>query len=159
MALMPESWQNMPTVMARMTGLRYWREKSLSAEPDSLQMHRGDDFIELLFGLGNAGEAQDFEGFVEIGLRDQPARAAGNDEQHDQEKQRRYAGDAEHPAPVGRAEVHAADHGVRYVGEQNADDDVDLEGSHQAAAPLRAARSPRCTWGRGRRSRRCRGRR
>ncbi len=35
-----------------------------------------------------------------------------------------------------RAEVHAADDGVRYIGEQDADDDVDLKESDEAAAPF-----------------------
>src|ERR1700751_2298440 len=103
--------------------------------PGALQMHGGDDLIELLLGFGDPGEAKNLERLLQIGLRDQPARAARNDEEHGQKEHSRNSGDAEHPAPFVRPEVHAADDRVRDVGEKNADNDIDLKGSHQPAAP------------------------
>ncbi len=99
-------------------------------------MDGGDDLIELFLGFGDAGEAKDFERLLQIGLRDQPARTARNDEQHDEKEHGGDAGDTEHPAPVIHAEVPAADEGVGDVGEQDADDDIHLEEADQAAAPV-----------------------
>src|ERR1700733_671369 len=102
----------------------------------AFQMHGGDDFVQLLLSLRHAGEFQDGERFVQAGLRDQPARAARDDKEGDEKKHRRDGGDAEHPSPLQGAKMPAADDGIRHIGEQDADDDVDLEESDQAAAPV-----------------------
>src|SRR3984885_7254466 len=103
----------------------------------ALQVYRGDDFIQLFLRLRHASQLQDGECFMQAGLRDQPARAARNDEEGDQEEQRRDGGDAEHPAPLQRAKMAGADDGIRYIGEQDADNDIDLEESDESAAPGR----------------------
>ena len=76
MALMPESWLNMPTVKAMMMGLRYWREKSGSGSAERSRWTEATISSSSSWGLVHAGEAKDFERLLQVGLRDQPARAA-----------------------------------------------------------------------------------
>ena len=56
---------------------------------------------------------------------------------HDEKQHRRNRRDAKLPAPLRRAKVSERDEVVGQIGEQDADDDVDLKHSNQPAAPFR----------------------
>ena len=99
-------------------------------------MHGGDDLLQLGFGVGGAHEAKNVEGLVGLVGGDQPARAAWDAIEHDEEEDGGEDGDAELPPPLGRAKVPGGDDEVRQIRKQDADDDVDLEGADHAAAPL-----------------------
>src|SRR6266478_1580160 len=67
-------------------------------------------------------------------LRNQPARALRDAKQHYQKQHSRQGGDSELPAPFHCAETLARDYEIRQIGEQDANDDVDLKHADQAAA-------------------------
>ena len=95
-----------------------------------------DDLLELGFGVGGAHQVEHVERFFGSVGGDEPARRAGDAEQHVEEQERRKDGDAELPPPLEIAEVASGDEEVGKVGDQDADDDVDLEEADHAAAPL-----------------------
>src|SRR2546430_15699888 len=66
-------------------------------------------------------------GFVRSSLLDQPARAFGNSEKHQEEERRGYAGNAKFPAPFRVAKAHGSDQVVRKVGKENSEHDVELK--------------------------------
>src|SRR5438093_4547179 len=75
--------------------------------------------------------------FLNAILRDQPARAGWDAEEHRQKEKGWKRRDAELPAPFGRAKSHPRDAIVGKISQQNADDDIDLKEAHQPAADLR----------------------
>jgi hypothetical protein len=94
------------------------------------------DVGNFLLGVRVAHELEDFEGLFDAEFGDGPAGAAGDAEEEDEEEQSGDGGDAELDAPLGGSEVEQADDEVRGVGEEDADDDIDLEGADHASAPL-----------------------
>ena len=94
------------------------------------------DIGELGIGIGFANLGQDGAGFREARFLREPARAARDREEHQQEQQGGDAGDAEHPAPFRGAELLATDKVVREIGDENSGDDVELKKADQAAAQM-----------------------
>jgi hypothetical protein len=68
-------------------------------------------------------------------LRHQPARAPGNAEQHDQEKDGRSGSDTKLPAPFVHAKTGQPDQIVAEICNQDSDDDVDLKAADQQSSP------------------------
>src|SRR6267154_1406365 len=118
MALMPESWLNMPMVMARKIGNRY------------LRLKRGSSFCKLSRWMELTISCSAVSG-SSAPIFCRTWRAA---EEHDQKQDGRQRGDAKLPAPLGRTESLAGDNEIREVSQQDADDDVDLKHADQATA-------------------------
>ena len=101
-----------------------------------LLLERGTNVFKLGLGVFFAHELEDGECFVNPVAGGGPARAAGNAEQESEEDDGGDSGDADLPAPLGCAEMHGADDVVGGVGDHDAEDDVELKGADETAAPL-----------------------
>ncbi len=134
---MPVSWQKAPTVMATMIGQAMLPGPEPGAGGGLLLLDGvARCAMSSICGSLHAGELQNVQGLGFAVHHDQPARAARDEEEHEQEEQGGDAGDAELPAPLGQAELEAAEEEIGGVGEQDADDDVGLEDADEASAPL-----------------------
>ena len=137
MALMPESWLNMPMETARKIGSRYLRENNGSSPCPCSASIGADDLLQAPAVVLLAGQPQHFSRFLHAALLRQPARAARNGEQHQQEKRRREAPRRPVSSAIRGAQVASADEIIRKIRQQNAEDDVELEEAHQPPAPFR----------------------
>src|SRR5690348_7236311 len=99
-----------------------------------LEVNGFDDLLQVLFVVLIAQGAQDGTRLLDPALLNQPARAARNAKQQEEENDGGNGGDAEHPAPAGRSELRQADQVVRKIRQQNAEDHAELEEANQAAA-------------------------
>src|ERR1035438_10096754 len=72
-------------------------------------------------------------------LSNQPARAARNAEQHDQEQDGGSGGDTKLPAPLVHAKAGQPDQVIAEVSNQDSDHDVDLERADQQSSPARGS--------------------
>src|ERR1022692_3767447 len=72
-------------------------------------------------------------------LSNQPARAARNAEQHDQEQDGGSGGDTKLPAPLVHAKAGQPDQVVAEIGNQDSDHDVDLERADEQSSPARGS--------------------
>ena len=88
--------------------------------------HAGIDFPEHLDAL-----------FGPVRIDDEPARALRQREAHECVDDGRNRFDAEHPAPADSDVAEIADDVVRQIGDEDAEDDVELEKSAELAAVLR----------------------
>src|SRR6516162_4949564 len=94
------------------------------------------DFTEFAFGIFSTHLLKNLAGFVDAVLRDQPTRTGRDSKEQNKEEGRGDGGDSQLPAPLARAQIQATDDVVGEIGEQNADNNVDLEHSDEAAAHL-----------------------
>ena len=102
----------------------------------TFEVQRIYDLFQFGLRVGCAGQLEDIESFGVTAFRDQPARTVGDAEEHGKEEDSGQSGDAEFPAPFLLTKVHRADEIVRQIGQQDADDDVDLEGADEASTEL-----------------------
>ena len=98
--------------------------------------HGGNHGVHLGLGVWRSHAGKDELSFVDAILGDEPAGALGNAEQEKHEEERGDDGDTELHAPLDGAKSKVSDDGVGEVGEQDANDDVDLEHADEATAPL-----------------------
>ena len=123
-------------VTARKIGKRYFQEKSLSLSA-LFGVDRADDFLQLLFVVLLADLFQHGARFIDALLFREPARAARNSEEQHEEQQSGQRGDGKLPAPFVGAKIEEADDVVRKIGEQDAEDDVELKQTDEPAAIFR----------------------
>src|SRR5208283_4376052 len=81
-----------------------------------------NDVLQFLFVILLANQTKDLAGLFHVTLLDEPARAARNEEQHEEKSQCRNGRDTQLPAPLLRAESEQADHVVGEVGQQDSKD-------------------------------------
>ena len=112
-------------VMVILATVTFVASRNLQLVPRGIQ-----NFLEVVLVVFVARGPQYGPGFVHSSFLDQPARAAWNGKQHHEEQGRGEGGDAEFPAPFGCSDVLQADDVIRKVGDQNAEDYVELKESH-----------------------------
>src|SRR4029077_15892206 len=97
-------------------------------------MNGVDDLAQFAFGIFRAHRLENDTRLVHTFLSDQPAWARRNAEKQNEKEKRRNCRDTKLPAPFSGAQTQPADAVVGEIGEQNADDNIYLEGADQAAA-------------------------
>src|ERR1700687_2279434 len=105
MALMPESWLNIPMVIARKIGKRYFQLKSGSAFSKLSRWMEVTISCSSFSGSSAPHFLQHFPRFRDPLLRHQPARALRDAEQHHEKQHGRECGYAELPAPLRPAKT------------------------------------------------------
>ena len=100
-------------------------------------MNRVDDFFELRLRVFRAHQLKYRVCLLNAILRDQPARAGRNAEEHHQKEDGRQHRHPELPAPFCRSKPHPRDAIVGKISQQNADDHIDLKEANQSASQLR----------------------
>src|SRR5882757_1377337 len=95
-----------------------------------------DNFLEFLFEVCLARHPQDIPSLGNSLFLDQPAGAAGDAKKQEQEEYRGGSGDSQFPAPLGGAQTHRSQNIIRKIGEQNAEDNVELKQADEPAPPF-----------------------
>ncbi len=133
MALMPESWLNIPMETARKIGRPYFREKKGLVRRGAVLIDGSDNFVQVGAIIGIAGGAEDGLSFLHAAPFGEPARALGNEEEHHQKQRGRDRRNPQLPAPLYVAESHSANQIVREIRHQNAEDDIELEEADESS--------------------------
>ena len=133
---MPENWLKKAMETARKIGQPVFGGEQRLVGAAVFGVDGVPYFLQVLFVVGVAGRFEDLAGFGDALLLDQPARAAGDGEEHEEEEAGGDGGDTELPTPFDAAEMLQRDDVIGEIGGEDSEDDVELEESHQAAAPF-----------------------
>src|SRR5690242_3070682 len=103
---------------------------------DVVGVDRCNNVLQLPFIVFLARELEDLAGYLNALLLDQPAWAARNTKEHDEENCGGDSGNAQLPAPLGGAGNGKSYEVIGQVCKENAKDNVELKKTDQAAASL-----------------------